>query len=102
MSNEAVAIGAGHRGRRGRFAPYLFISPYFLIYLAFSLFPIIYTFYISLTAWNGFSSPVFVGLKNYLTLLGDKRFFDALLNTLILMLMIIPVQIGLGSSLRSC
>jgi cellobiose transport system permease protein len=82
--------------RSGRYAPYLFITPYFAIYIAFSLFPIIYTFYISLTAWNGFSSPVFVGIKNYLMLAADKRFFGALTNTLILMLMIIPVQIGLG------
>jgi multiple sugar transport system permease protein/cellobiose transport system permease protein len=85
-----------HFRRRGRYAPYLFISPYFFIYIAFSLFPIIYTFYISLTSWNGFSSPVFIGLKNYLVLILDRRFYSALRNTLILMLMIIPLQIVLA------
>ncbi len=96
MEQQTIAIPKAHFRRAGRFAPYLFISPYFLIYLAFSLFPIIYTFYISLTSWNGFTSPVFIGLKNYFVLVADRRFYGALGNTLILMLMIIPVQIGLG------
>jgi multiple sugar transport system permease protein/cellobiose transport system permease protein len=96
MSESAAPTVLRRHSRSGRYAPYLFITPYFAIYIAFSLFPIVYTFYISLVSWNGFSSPVFVGFKNYLTLLADRRFFGALTNTLILMLMIIPVQIGLG------
>lgn len=96
MRDKAATTAMAHFQRRGRFAPYFFISPYFLIYFAFSLFPIAYTFYISLTSWNGFSSPVFIGLKNYLTLIGDRRFYGALSNTLILMLMIIPLQIALA------
>lgn len=84
------------RRNTAKWAPYFFISPYFLIYFAFSLFPIIYTFYISLTEWNGFNEAVFVGFNNYLILIKDQRFFDALGNTLIFMLMIIPVQIVLG------
>jgi len=78
------------------FVPYLFISPYFLIYLAFSLFPVIYTFYVSLTEWSGFTHPVFIGIKNYATLLKDGRFYSAMGNTLIFMSMIIPTQIVLG------
>lgn len=79
-----------------RYIPYFFILPYFLIYISFSLFPVVYTFYVSLTEWSGFSAPVFVGLKNYATLLKDERFYDAMGNTLIFMGMIIPVQIVLG------
>lgn len=79
-----------------RYIPYFFILPYFLIYISFSLFPVVYTFYVSLTEWSGFTAPVFVGLKNYATLLKDERFYDAMGNTLIFMGMIIPVQIVLG------
>lgn len=79
-----------------RYIPYFFILPYFLIYISFSLFPVVYTFYVSLTEWSGFTAPVFVGLKNYATLLQDERFYDAMGNTLIFMGMIIPVQIVLG------
>jgi multiple sugar transport system permease protein/cellobiose transport system permease protein len=84
-----------YKGKKNN-AFYLFVSPYFLIYVSFSLFPIIYTFYISLTKWNGFDAPVFYGLKNYLDLFKDERFYNALGNTLIFMLMIIPIQIALG------
>jgi multiple sugar transport system permease protein/cellobiose transport system permease protein len=91
----ATAVPRTH-ALKGGIAPYFFITPYFLIYLAFSLFPIIFTLYISFTSWNGFNSPVFIGIKNYLTLVADRRFYVALTNTLILMLMIIPLQIGLG------
>jgi cellobiose transport system permease protein len=84
------------RNRTAKIAPYVFISPYFFIYIAFSLFPIIYTFAISLNDWNGFNNPVYVGAKNYLALLKDERFFGALKNTLLFMAMIIPIQIVLG------
>jgi cellobiose transport system permease protein len=77
-------------------APYLFISPFFAIFLAFLIFPIIYTFYVSLTKWNGFTPPVFVGFNNYIALVKDARFYDALGNTLLFMVMIIPIQIILG------
>ncbi len=81
---------------RQKAAPYLFILPYFLIFIAFSLFPILFSGYISLNDWNGYTNPVFIGLKNYAEVLGDARFYKALFNTLLLMVMIIPVQLILG------
>jgi cellobiose transport system permease protein len=96
MKDRTATVTLGTHPLKGGIAPYLFIAPYFLIYFAFSLFPIVFTLYISFTSWNGFTSPVFVGIKNYLLLVADKRFYGALVNTLILMLMIIPIQIGLG------
>lgn len=79
-----------------KIAPYLFVFPYFLIFTAFSLFPIFFSGYISLNDWNGYTNPVFVGLKNYAEVLLDPRFYKALTNTLLLMIMIIPVQLILG------
>lgn len=32
-----------------------FVIPFFLVFLAFSLFPIVYTFYLSVTNTKGFS-----------------------------------------------
>jgi len=76
--------------------PYTFTFPYFFLFLAFALFPILFSGYISLTNWDGFNEREFVGLVNYVTLLRDRRFFISLTNTLLLMLMIIPFQILLG------
>lgn len=76
-----------------KLAPYLFVSPFFLIFAAFSLFPILFTLYISLTNWTLAGSPDFIGFGNYAEVLKDSRFYDALLNTIIFMIMIIPPQI---------
>lgn len=77
-------------------APYLFVLPYFAIFAAFSLFPIFYSVFISFHNWDGVSEKVFVGFANYANILTDARFLKALLNTLLFMAMIIPVQIILG------
>jgi ABC-type sugar transport systems, permease components len=79
-----------------KIAPYLFVTPYFLIFFAFSLFPILFSGYVSLNDWNGYTTPIFIGLKNYAEVLGDSRFYMALGNTLLLMVMIIPFQLILG------
>jgi cellobiose transport system permease protein len=64
-------------------SPYLYIAPFFLIFLAFGLFPLGYTAYVSLTDRN-LLNPVssFVGLANYTELLHDSYFWNAVENTL--------------------
>ncbi|BBI32842.1 carbohydrate ABC transporter permease [Cohnella abietis] len=76
-----------------RWAPYFFVSPFFLIFGLFSLFPILFTLYISLTDWSLNGASNFIGFGNYAEVLQDSRFYDALLNTVIFMIMIIPPQI---------
>ncbi|NCC63153.1 MAG: sugar ABC transporter permease [Spirochaetia bacterium] len=61
--------------------PYLFISPFFLLFLVFQLIPIIWTGYISFTQWNGLGSPVWIGLDNYRLMVQDYMVKDALFNT---------------------
>lgn len=63
--------------------PYLFISPYFILFLVFQLIPIIWTAYISFTEWNGLKTPKWVGLKNYKLMMNDYMFVDAIRNTFI-------------------
>ncbi|MDO5423065.1 MAG: sugar ABC transporter permease [Eubacteriales bacterium] len=59
-----------------------FVVPAFLIYTILLIVPIIGAFFLSLTDWNGISAQFhFVGVKNYLAMLSDKRFFNALGNT---------------------
>ena len=56
-----------------------------------------YTFYLSLTDWNGLTSPTFIGLRNYERLFHDKVFFLSLKNNLkwLLAFVTIPVAFGL-------
>ena len=47
----------------------LLISPNFLGFLGFFAGPLIFSLYVSLTDWDAFSDPIFLGLENYLELL---------------------------------
>lgn len=63
--------------------PYLFILPFFVLFLVFQLIPIIWTVYISFTQWRGIGDPQFIGWANYQKILIDNMFWDALKNTVV-------------------
>lgn len=63
-------------------APYLFILPFFLLFFIFQLIPVIWTFAISFTKWNGLGSPQFIGLENYKVMFQDYMFADAFANNI--------------------
>jgi cellobiose transport system permease protein len=64
-------------------SPYLYVAPFFLLFLGFMLFPLGYTLYVSLNDWNliGGDEHTWAGLANYQALLADARFWNALRNT---------------------
>ncbi|HEY4387697.1 MAG TPA: sugar ABC transporter permease, partial [Ktedonobacteraceae bacterium] len=80
----------------GSFSPYLFITPFFLFFCAFSLFPFLYSFVLSFTHWHGDAPPRFIGLSNYAFLLTDSTFWQSLGNSAILWILIVPVRVLLA------
>jgi cellobiose transport system permease protein len=71
--------------------PYLFIAPFFVIFAVFGLFPLGYTAFVSLHDWDAGGRGEFVGLANYANLFGDPDFWNAVGNTLgILVLSTVP------------
>ncbi len=61
---------------------YLFIAPFFLVFLIFGLYPILYTFFLSFQKWDGLSPMQEIGWKNFSRLVTDRVFFLTLWNTL--------------------
>ena len=57
------------------------MSPFLIGYFTFNAVPILFSFGLSFSKWDGFSSISFVGLKNYIRLLKDTRFFLSVFNT---------------------
>ena len=66
-----------------RWSPYLYISPFFLLFALVGLFPLGYTFVVSLNHWDLLSGPgEWVGLQNFTDELADPLFWNSMLNTL--------------------
>lgn len=66
-----------------RFTPYLLVSPFFLLFLAFGLFPIIYNGVVAFRTWRLMEPDRdgWAGFANFQKLLDDEDFWNALLNT---------------------
>ncbi|GAA4613691.1 sugar ABC transporter permease [Actinoallomurus liliacearum] len=62
-------------------SPYLYISPFYILFLVFGLFPLGYTFWVSLHRWEMIGGHEFVGLRNYTRLMTDDQFWNAVVNT---------------------
>jgi len=93
---QQTVVPALHTGKRKRnMTPYVFIAPFLIILVVFHLAPILFTFVISFTRWDGLSPMKFAGLANYSRLLfRDNRFFLTIYNTFIIMLLSMPVNIA--------
>ena len=61
--------------------PYVFISPFYILFIVFSVGPLIYALYLSLHRWPGTGPMRHVGLGNYTYLAGDPVFLKSLGNT---------------------
>jgi ABC-type sugar transport system permease subunit len=60
---------------------YLFISPFYLLFCIFGLFPVFYTLFLSFQKWNGLGIMEFKGFDNYIMLFTDPQFWNTLINT---------------------
>lgn len=91
---------------QARAAPYLFVSPFLIIFCVFLLYPLIRSLYLSFHKTFGPGHVAFVGLSNYRFLLGHDLLFGlATLNTVaytaIFLSLQIPLSLGLALLLNS-
>ena len=88
LSRPEPAVVNRRRARRSRLhafearsAPYAYIAPFFLLFAAFGLFPLIDTAWISLHRYRLGSSMSFIGFDNYRWLFTNPAFYNALGKT---------------------
>lgn len=68
-----------------RWAPYIFVSPFFILFLIFGLYPTLFSFFMSFQSWtpsDGWRTWKFIGLGNYAFTLTDPMFLKSLGNTI--------------------
>jgi ABC-type sugar transport system permease subunit len=68
------------RADKGR-CGYLFIAPFFIVFLVFGLYPVVYTFALSFAKWDGLTPASSVGFANFKRLIADKVFYLSIWNT---------------------
>jgi len=73
--------------------PYLFIIPAAIVVSTFVLYPALKAIYLSFTNFNMISEAGFVGFANYINVWRDPFFWAALKNTLLYMLIVVPVLV---------
>ena len=77
-------------------AGYALILPTLIVFFIFTVYPFFNAFYISLTRWDGFRDPIFIGLDNFLRLPADKTLWMTLRNNLVFMIFTCTFKVILG------
>src|SRR4030043_1230593 len=74
--------------------PYLFLAPALVVIAIFVLYPIFAVLYYSFTDYSIITPPVWIGLKNFQTLVHDSIFWQALWHSFVYLL-VTPILIFL-------
>jgi len=84
--------------RKEKAGYYLFLAPAYIIFAVFIFWPVINSLYLSFFKYNMMTVKVaqFNGLNNYLMLLKDKVFITSIINTIYLVIGVIPFEMALG------
>ncbi len=85
--------------RKMNFWPAVFIGPFLILFIVFVLAPAVFGVFVSLTDWDLYNAPEFVGFDNFKTILFDTesiyhdQFFNGAKNTLSFVVMAVPACI---------
>jgi multiple sugar transport system permease protein len=82
--------------RRNLYSALLFLSPWIVGFLIFTLWPILYSAYLSLTDYDVINAPTFTGFDNYVELFQDPKIALSLGNTIIYTVFQVPLHIAVS------
>jgi multiple sugar transport system permease protein len=85
--------------RREALQGYLFISPWLIGLLAFTIGPIIASFILSFNAWQITAPPKWIGFDNYTEMFADPGMHKSLYNTFFLAVVGVPLNMVAGLSI---
>jgi ABC-type sugar transport system permease subunit len=82
--------------RSTRKTAYLFLLPNTVGFVVFIVFPVISSFIMSFTNWDGYRLHEFIGLQNYIQMFQNESFQISLKNTLIYTVFSVPIALSLA------
>lgn len=71
----------------------IFIGPWIIGLLAFTIYPILWTIYLSFHRYSGFGEMTWIGLANYQRMLDDPMMATSLWNTFYLTALAVPIGV---------
>lgn len=91
--------------RQTNWAPYIFVAPFFILFIIFFLGPSIFALILSFSKWNAITNMRWLGLTNYIRLVQDPVAIQAITNTAVYMLasvfIVMPLALVLATVLNS-
>jgi ABC-type sugar transport system permease subunit len=84
--------------KKSRWA-YAFISPFYILFAIFGLYPMLLSIYLSFTRWKGVGPMEFAGWVNFGLIPQDKIFWQSMTNGVILFFLYVPVMLFLALAL---
>lgn len=66
--------------------PYLYILPFFISFILFSLYPTLYGLSLSFYKWDGVNEKVFIGFENYLNAITNPYMYKPMLTSFLIMI----------------
>ncbi|PMQ01220.1 MAG: ABC transporter permease [Dictyoglomus sp. NZ13-RE01] len=96
MVNKKISLWRGNP--RQFLNNVLFLGPAIIFLILMLLYPLVYSFYMSLHKWElaQVTPPSFIGLKNYINLFNDPLFWNALKIQVIFVAIAIPIELVIG------
>jgi multiple sugar transport system permease protein len=77
-------------------APYLFLAPFLVLFIAFIVAPLAYALYMSVFRDTLVGGRQFAGVANYVKVFSDAKFWDGVRNLAIFGVVQVPVMLGLA------
>src|SRR5699024_10659248 len=75
--------------------PFYFLAPALLLFIAFTVYPLVASFILSFQTLES-GSYVFAGLDNYIRLVNDTVFIKAIFNTIVILIIQVPIMLLLA------
>lgn len=82
--------------RREQRLGWLFVAPWIVGFLTFTLYPLLASLYLSFTDYRVLTPPIWVGLRNYRELLADREMFWPSLGNTAFLFLELPLALLLG------
>lgn len=90
----AVPVRRKRKRHKHNLAGYGFLAPWLIGLFAFTLIPMVYSLYLSLTKFNLLTAPQWTGFDNYVRLFSDERYLQSIKVTLLYVVASVPLKLA--------